>query len=318
MPPNLCATLTPFMRWANRWANPSPLHLLANERSAILLRHIFHQSAMLSFRLNPPALRVPFRHLSPGSSMGTATKTTASLARTAARLSLCALVSFTGMAHAATGATTTATSASPAATHIAATASPAADSTPVAKLAPGATADATIKAAVEGTVAAIRKDPAAQGGDPARTAQLVRTYFIPFTDFARTARLAVGEAEWNKATPEQRSAVVAQFQTLLVRVYAAQLTQIQGQNVTFAFDKPTAVPKSNDVVIGSKVHTSTDDMSTRYRLAKTADGYKIYDIDLMGIWLVGVYKQQFADQLAKGGIVALINYLSAHNTQVSG
>jgi len=228
----------------------------------------------------------------------TAKKSPLTLAIIAAWLSVSAFASFAGVAQAATA--------------------PAVDAAPVVKLAPNATADATIKAAVEGTVAAIRRDPAAKGGDPARTAQLVRSYFIPFTDFGRTARLAVGEADWNKATPEQRSAVVAQFQTLLVRVYAAQLTQIQGQNVTFLFDKPTAVPKSTDVVIGSKVHTDTDDMSTRYRLAKTADGYKIYDIDLMGIWLVGVYKQQFADQLSKGGIDALIKYLTAHNTQVSG
>jgi len=267
---------------------------------------------MLSFRLNHSAPHARFHVRSNGSSMRAARKNAVTV--TAALFSACALASFAGIAHAATGAA----AAQPAASHITTSTAPATDAAPVVKLAPGATADATIKAAVEGTVAAIRKDPAAQGGDPARTAQLVRTYFIPFTDFGRTARLAVGETDWNKATPEQRSAVVAQFQTLLVRVYAAQLTQIQGQNVTFAFDKPTAVPKSNDVVIGSKVHTATDDMSTRYRLAKTADGYKIYDIDLMGIWLVGVYKQQFADQLSKGGIDALIKYLTAHNTQVAG
>jgi len=267
---------------------------------------------MLSFRLNHSVPPARLCHLGTGSSIRSARKTAGAV--TAVWFSACALVSFAGIAHAATAAG----AAQPDAPRVATRNAPAPDAAPVAKLAPGATADATIKAAVEGTVAAIRKDPAAQGGDPVRTAQLVRTYFIPFTDFGRTARLAVGETDWNKATPEQRSAVVAQFQTLLVRVYAAQLTQIQGQNVTFAFDKPTAVPKSSDVVIGSKVHTSTDDMSTRYRLAKTADGYKIYDIDLMGIWLVGVYKQQFADQLSKGGIDALIKYLTAHNTQVSG
>ncbi|MCY0387947.1 ABC transporter substrate-binding protein [Robbsia sp. Bb-Pol-6] len=175
-----------------------------------------------------------------------------------------------------------------------------------------ASADATLKAAVEGTLAAIRSDPVAKGGDPARTAQLVETHFLPFTDFRRTARLAAGDA-WNSATPQQQEAIFQQFQALLVRVYAAQLTQIQGQHIQFRFDHPKPVPNSTDVVVRSQVHTDTDDMSTGYRLAKTPTGYKVYDIDLMGIWLIQVYRQQFGDQLRQGGVDGLIKFLAAHN-----
>jgi ABC-type transporter MlaC component len=183
--------------------------------------------------------------------------------------------------------------------------------------APGASAPATLQAAVEGTIAAIQDNPAARGGDPAATATVVASHFLPYTDFRRTARLATGEA-WNKATPAQQEQIFQAFQTLLTRVYAAQLTQLQGQKVRFAFDAPTPVPKSTDVVIGSTVHTATDDLSTRYRLETTKDGYRIYDIDLMGIWLVQVYQQQFSAQLKAGGVDALIQYLNAHNAQENG
>ncbi|MGI4855669.1 MAG: MlaC/ttg2D family ABC transporter substrate-binding protein [Janthinobacterium lividum] len=177
-----------------------------------------------------------------------------------------------------------------------------------------ASADATLKAAVEGTLAAIRSDPVAKGGDPARTAQLVETHFLPFTDFRRTAQLAAGDA-WKTATPQQQDAIFKQFQALLVRVYAAQLTQIQGQHIQFRFDRPKPVPNSTDVVVGSQVHTDTDDMTTSYRLAKTPAGYKVYDIDLMGIWLIQVYRQQFGDQLRQGGVDGLIKFLAAHNAE---
>jgi ABC-type transporter MlaC component len=182
---------------------------------------------------------------------------------------------------------------------------------------PTASADAAVKAAVESTIAAIGKDPAAMGGDPDRTAQLVTTYFLPYTDFQRTARLATGDY-WKKATPEQQKQIAEQFQALLVRVYAAQLTQVQGQHISFKYGKPTAVPNSTDQVVQSDVHTDTDDMSTSYRLVKTADGYKIYDIDLMGLWLIQVYRQQFGDQLRQGGIDGLIKFLAAHNAQRAG
>ena len=183
--------------------------------------------------------------------------------------------------------------------------------------APSASAPAALQAAVEGTIAAIQDNPAARGGDPAATATVVESHFLPYTDFRRTARLATGDA-WNKATPAQQDQIFQAFQTLLTRVYAAQLTQIQGQKVSFAFNAPTPVPNSTDVVIGSTVHTATDDLSTRYRLEKTRDGYRIYDIDLMGIWLVQVYQQQFAAQLRAGGVDGLIKYLNAHNAQDSG
>lgn len=220
----------------------------------------------------------------------------------------------------AAGPATAATSAPPPAAS-AAVARPAPDATAPAKAAPGvvvppasASADATLRAAVEGTLAAIRSDPVAKGGDPARTAQLVETHFLPFTDFRRTARLAAGDA-WKTATPQQQDAIFKQFQALLVRVYAAQLTQIQGQHIQFRFDHPTPVPNSTDVVVRSQVHTDTDDMSTGYRLAKTSTGYKVYDIDLMGIWLIQVYRQQFGDQLRQGGVDGLIKFLAAHNAQ---
>ncbi|WP_347554051.1 ABC transporter substrate-binding protein [Robbsia sp. KACC 23696] len=183
--------------------------------------------------------------------------------------------------------------------------------------APSASATATLQAAVEGTINAIQQNPGARGGDPTATAAVVQSHFLPYTDFRRTARLATGDA-WNKASAAQQDQIFAAFQTLLTRVYAAQLTQIQGQKVNFAFAAPTPVPKSTDVVIGSTVHTSTDDLSTRYRLEKTQDGYRIYDIDLMGIWLVQVYKQQFAAQLQAGGVDGLIKYLNAHNAQDNG
>ncbi|SAK69149.1 Ttg2 family toluene tolerance protein [Caballeronia hypogeia] len=177
--------------------------------------------------------------------------------------------------------------------------------------------DAVVKAAVEGTVNAMKADPQARGGDMAKITQLVETRFVPATDFQRTTRIAVGKA-WTSATPEQQKQLYEQFQTLLVRTYAASLSQLRDQDVKFSFDAPKVDANAKDTVVESHVISTGGDNPVRYRLEKTPQGWKIYDIDMMGAWLIQVYQQQFAGQLQKGGVDSLIKFLSEHNARSAG
>jgi ABC-type transporter MlaC component len=174
-----------------------------------------------------------------------------------------------------------------------------------------------VKSAVEGTVNAMKADPQARGGDMAKITQLVETRFLPATDFQRTTRIAVGKA-WASATPEQQKQLYDQFQTLLVRTYAASLSQLRDQDVKFKFDAPNIDANTKDTVVESHVISTGGDNPVRYRLEKTPQGWKIYDIDMMGAWLIQVYQQQFAGQLQKGGVDGLIKFLSEHNARSAG
>lgn len=176
--------------------------------------------------------------------------------------------------------------------------------------------DEFIKSAIETVVKAAKADPAAKSGDINATVKVVEREFLPYTDFARTARLAVGEP-WKSATPEQQSEVVKQFQTLLVRTYALQLTQIRDQQVSFRFEPSQPVAKSTDRVVQSEVLGSGDDsLKVGYRLEKTSEGWRIYDIDMMGSWAIGLYSRQFANALKTGGMDGLIKYLTDHNARL--
>lgn len=177
-----------------------------------------------------------------------------------------------------------------------------------------ATPEATVKTAVESTLAAIKADPAAEGGDLARTTQLVRSKFLPYTDFRRTTRLVMGDA-WKTTTPAQQEQVFQQFQTLLVRTYAAELIQVRDQNISFSFKPPAAsAARATDAIVSSQVHSTGDDMSIGYRLGQTGGGWKIYDIEMTaGVWMIQIYRQQFSEQLQRGGVDGLIKFLAAHN-----
>jgi ABC-type transporter MlaC component len=175
------------------------------------------------------------------------------------------------------------------------------------------TPEQMLKSTIDKVMAAIHSDPGARAGDPERTLEIVRRDFLPSTDFMLTTQYAVGGA-WAQATPAQREALFREFQTLLARTYATQLTQIQQENTQFRY-APAARPAPNatDAVVRTTVITGGDTMPIDYRLHKTAAGWKIYDINMMGAWMIQVYRQQFAARLAAEGIDGLIRYLAAHN-----
>lgn len=177
--------------------------------------------------------------------------------------------------------------------------------------------DAVVKSAVEGTVTAMKADPKARSGDMGEITQVVVTHFVPATDFRRTTRIAVGKA-WSTATPEQQNQLYEQFQTLLVRTYAASLAQLRDQDVKFKF-LPADVPAgAKDAVVQSHVLSNGGDDAVGYRLEKTDSGWKIYDIDMLGAWLIQVYQTQFSEQISKGGIDGLIKFLTEHNARGAG
>jgi ABC-type transporter MlaC component len=173
-----------------------------------------------------------------------------------------------------------------------------------------------VRTTIERVMSAIRSDPAGRSGDPERIYQLVQQHFLPATDFGLTTQYAVGTA-WASATPAQRAALVSQFQTLLARTFALQLTQIHEQDTRFTYAPAARLAQgAGDAVVKTSVLTEGERMPIDYRLRKTGTGWKIYDINMMGAWMIQVYRRQFAAQLASGGIDGLINYLAAHNAAV--
>ncbi len=176
------------------------------------------------------------------------------------------------------------------------------------------TPDAVVKSAVEGTVNAMKTDPQARGGDMAKIQQVVEKNFVPYTDFQRTTRIAIGKA-WSSATPAQQQQLYEQFTLLLVRTYATSLSQLRDQQVDFKFQPSDTPASAKDTVVQSHVLSNGGDDAIGYRLTHAASGWKIYDINMMGAWLIQVYQVQFAEQIAKGGIDGLIKYLVDHNSR---
>lgn len=157
---------------------------------------------------------------------------------------------------------------------------------------------------------AVKRDAAIRNGDLARITQLVDTLLMPHVNFERMTASAVGRF-WRQATPEQRQRLQAEFKTLLVRTYAGALTQIRDQTLVV---KPTrAAAGASEVVVRSEIRGKGEPIQLDYRLEQTPAGWKVYDLNVMGVWLVETYRTQFAQEINAKGIDGLIAALAERN-----
>ena len=158
---------------------------------------------------------------------------------------------------------------------------------------------------------AIRADKSLQGGDISRINQLVDQKVLPYVDFEKMTRLAVGRG-WRQATPEQRTQLVKEFRTLLTYTYSGALTQISDHKVQL---RPFRnAPTDTDVIVRTQVVASKGDpIQLDYRLEKGDAGWKIYDMNILGVWLIENYRNTFATELNSGGVDALLKSLTERN-----
>ena len=175
--------------------------------------------------------------------------------------------------------------------------------------------DDLVKGVIDNVMRSLRQSEAGRAGDINELTRVVEQRFLPFTDFERTTRMALGDA-WSTATPEQQKQLFEQFQKLIVHVYATELIQISNRSVTFRFKPTTVAPGASDAIVHSSMQDNGEDDAIDYRLEKTPSGWRIYDISILGNWLSQIYRHQFAQQLGSGGVAALVKSLTEHNARL--
>jgi phospholipid transport system substrate-binding protein len=174
--------------------------------------------------------------------------------------------------------------------------------------------DGLIKMVVTDVMASVKADPDIQKGNIPKIVDLVDKKIVPYTDMRRTTEMAMGP-NWKKATPEQQAQLTLEFKNLLIRTYSGALSQLRDQTVQFKALR--AAPDDQEVVVKTVVLGRGDPVPLEYRLEKTPNGWKVYDMNIMGAWLVEAYRNQFANQISQNGIEGLIKFLQDRNKQLA-
>ena len=179
---------------------------------------------------------------------------------------------------------------------------------PLAAMAAEEAPDALIKRLSTDVLTTIKADPALKAGDMAKINALVDQVVLPHVNFRRMTSAAVGP-KWRQATPAQQERLHAEFKQLLMRTYSGALAQVSDQTVVV---KPLRMAAGDtDVLVRTEVRGKGEPVPLDFRLEKKDGAWKVYNFNVLGVWLVETYRTQFAEELNKTGIDGLIQTLAS-------
>ena len=178
--------------------------------------------------------------------------------------------------------------------------------------------DALIRRLSTDVLETVKSDKSIKAGEVDKIMLLVNKSILPHVNFRRMTAAAVGPA-WRRATPEQQQRLQDEFKILLVRTYSGALGQVSNQTIVV---RPLrAAPEDKDVLVRTEIRGRGDPVQVDYRLEKTpgeGSGWKIYNLNVLGVWLVETYRTQFAQEINAKGLEGLIEALAERNKANAG
>lgn len=177
--------------------------------------------------------------------------------------------------------------------------------------------DVLVKRITREVMDTAKTDKEIKAGNRQHIQMLIETRILPHVDFRRTTAMAVGRY-WREATPQQQQQLTDEFRALLTYTYAGALSQIGDQKLEFKPLRADAADTDVEVRFQVRQPRGGDPIQVSYRLYKSPDGWKVYDVNLLGAWLIETYKGSFSAEIGKGGIDGLIRTLSEKNRKLAG
>jgi phospholipid transport system substrate-binding protein len=173
---------------------------------------------------------------------------------------------------------------------------------------------ALIKTATQQVLDEVRTR-AIEPDDIPRIMDIVNRDILPYSDFRRTTSLAMGRY-WRTATPAQQQQVAEQFRMLLIHTYSGAIGQLRADQ-QIEYPPLRIAPTDTDVVVRTVAMKNDEPAEIDYRLYKTPQGWRLYDLNVLGVWLIQTYRQQFSDKIQQSGVDGLIQFLNERNEQLA-
>lgn len=173
--------------------------------------------------------------------------------------------------------------------------------------------DALVKKTTDEIISSIRKDKEL-ASNSRKLLDLVDAKVLPNFNFTRMTMLAVGRP-WRDASQAQRDQLIRGFRTLLVRTYSTALEQYSDQTIDV---KPVMMkPDDTETTVRTQINQKAGPpIPMDYRMEKTPQGWKVFDVTVEGVSIVTTYRSTFATEVNKGGIDGLIKTISDQNTRL--
>jgi len=155
--------------------------------------------------------------------------------------------------------------------------------------------------------------------DFAKINDFVEEVIAPHTDFHKIAKLVVGKY-WKRASDEEQKNFEQEFKVLLVRTYSRAFVDFDNWTMTFLpldMDKAVKTVKNKQAVTVKTqiLQPGQRPFSISYRMWRTDENWKIYDIVIEGISLVKNYRTSIGSRIKKSGssLASVTEFLAKKN-----
>lgn len=173
-------------------------------------------------------------------------------------------------------------------------------------------------------IKAFKENTEAIRSNPQVAYNLVNENLVPQINFPLMSRWVLGK-NWRKASPEQRTAFINEFQNLVIKFYSKALVDFLVKNdlsdgiITF---KPfRGKLKGKYATIRSQVNppSGTEAIKVNYDLyhSKKSGKWQIYDVSVEGISLVTTYRSSFKQIISQKGMDGLLTELQDKNSALN-
>lgn len=153
-------------------------------------------------------------------------------------------------------------------------------------------------------VVRILSDPALQGpANKDRRLQMIKNTIERRFDFEEMAKRSLGPS-WGKLGGAQRSEFVGVFKDVLEATYADKFEKYSGEKMNFLGETRDGEYAEVRTVLVRK----NDRIPMNYRLLNKSS-WKVYDVEIEGVSLVGNYRSQFSQIMSQSGYGELVRRL---------
>lgn len=152
--------------------------------------------------------------------------------------------------------------------------------------------------------------------NPGRIYSIAEKDIVPHVDFIEMGKWIVGRNAWGKASSSEQQDFIVAFKTLVVRTYATSLLGYTNQTVEFL---PIRGAQKDRIQVSSYIKSDgRSPVKIDYRLLKSGDSWKVYDIVIEGVSLLKSYQAQFSTDARQHGISHVTARIERHNAQIGG
>ncbi|MGH8497772.1 MAG: MlaC/ttg2D family ABC transporter substrate-binding protein, partial [Methylococcales bacterium] len=159
---------------------------------------------------------------------------------------------------------------------------------------------------------AMKENPPA--GNYERASQIVTEILEPHVDFVRVSALVLGK-HWKRATTDQKKRFMKEFRALLVRTYAVAFSEYSEWDINYI---PLQFSPDDDKVFVKTeiIRSGARPVSVNYKMVRTDDSWKVYDVVIEGISFITNYRTTFNNEVARSGSLdSVIERLAQKNNK---